>query len=152
MNDFVAPIDKIPRSKNKNKRLFAKELRSKKTASEDIFARMFQSWKSKGLIDNVSMRSQRVIGPYIVDFLINDFKVCIEVDGKYHNKNGNYDYDRDKYIYEHTGYRVFRFTNDYVEKNSESLRLRLLKIFQYFKENGCFPPPKYSSYVSKIRD
>lgn len=149
MRPNIQPIEKIPRCKNKDKRSFAKSLRQRKTKAEDSFARQFQSWKARGMIDNVSLRSQRVIGPYIVDYLVPSYKACIEIDGSFHNKRGDYDYRRDKFIYETTGFRVFRFSNKLVEQRPEEVREKLVRIFNHFKEVGSYKGPSYSQYIHR---
>ncbi len=54
----------------------------------------------------VSFQFQRQIGPYRVDFLINEL-IILELDGPHHKKQRGYDADRDKYL-EKMGYEVVR--------------------------------------------
>jgi very-short-patch-repair endonuclease len=52
---------------------------------------------------------------YIIDFYIPRYKLCIEVDGGYHNlpEQKWRDEQRDKWLVKH-GYKVLRFTNEEV--------------------------------------
>jgi saccharopine dehydrogenase (NAD+, L-lysine-forming) len=59
-------------------------------------------------------------GFYIVDFYIpKPFKICIEVDGTYHNFEAQKEQDeiRTKYLIKR-GFKVVRFTNKEIYKNS----------------------------------
>jgi very-short-patch-repair endonuclease len=50
---------------------------------------------------------QRVIGNYIVDFYIKQLGLVIEIDGKSHDFDGDYDEQREKYLTS-LGLRVYR--------------------------------------------
>lgn len=60
----------------------------------------------------VPVKRQKVIGEYIVDFYIPQYKVVIEVDGRQHSRSQNRisDAERDKYLAE-LGIRVLRYKN-----------------------------------------
>lgn len=60
----------------------------------------------------VPVKRQKIIGKYIVDFYIPEYKVVIEIDGKQHSypENRSSDAERDKYLSD-LGIRVFRYKN-----------------------------------------
>ena len=60
----------------------------------------------------VPVKRQKVIGRYIVDFYIPEYKVVIEIDGKQHSypENRIADVERDKYLSE-LGILVLRYKN-----------------------------------------
>jgi len=53
---------------------------------------------------------------YIVDFICHEKMLIIEVDGKYHKRNKEYDEKRENDL-EDYGYKVIRFTNAIVKTN-----------------------------------
>ena len=65
-------------------------------------------------------RRQRPIGPYIVDFVCLEKKLVIEVDGGQHAGQMESDSKRSDYLKE-KGYRVMRFWNNEVLKETESV-------------------------------
>ena len=58
------------------------------------------------------VKRQKVIGKYIVDFYIPEYKVVIEIDGKQHSRpeNRSSDTERDDYL-SGFGIRVLRYKN-----------------------------------------
>ena len=55
-------------------------------------------------------RRQQVIGPYIVDFVCQQVKLIIELDGAQHADQVKYDQQRDEWL-NSQGYRVMRVWN-----------------------------------------
>ena len=96
-----------------NKR--SNELRNNPTESEKI---LWQHLKSKQLDDK--FRRQHVIGNNIIDFVCLDKNLIIEVDGKIHDTQKNYDEERTKEL-ESIGFRVIRFTNAEIAGNIDSV-------------------------------
>ena len=58
----------------------------------------------------------QVIGGYIADFYCHSVGVVVEVDGKWHGSQVEYDTERDRVIEEY-GIYVLRVTNDEVRRN-----------------------------------
>lgn len=60
----------------------------------------------------IPVKRQKIIGKYIVDFYIPEYKVVIEIDGKQHSypENRIADVERDKYLSE-LGILVLRYKN-----------------------------------------
>lgn len=100
--------------KDKQKTLFArkKDLIRKATPSEKLFMLMLdtsgiQYIFQKGFINGG--------GYYIVDFYIpKPYKLCIEIDGGYHqtSKQILYDKRKDRYLKEERGFKVLRINNE----------------------------------------
>ena len=58
----------------------------------------------------VKFRRQQPFGPYCVDFVCNELKLVIELDGDQHSENIEYDNKRTEFI-ESQGYKVIRIAN-----------------------------------------
>lgn len=76
----------------------------------------------------VTVRRQKNIGNYIVDFYIAEGKVVIEIDGIQHQFPENKEKDalRDKYLSD-LGIRVLRFTNIEINDNPGYVYRTILK-------------------------
>jgi very-short-patch-repair endonuclease len=61
-------------------------------------------------------RRQEPIGSYIVDFICQEEKIIIEVDGGQHSAEREKDFERDRWLKEQ-GYKVLRFWNNEVLTN-----------------------------------
>lgn len=85
---------------------FARALRKNQTRAEDIFWREVRN----RLFLNLKFRRQVPIGKYIVDFVCEQEKLIIELDGDQHAENEAYDEKRTQMLENH-GYRVVRFWN-----------------------------------------
>jgi very-short-patch-repair endonuclease len=95
---------------------YAKHHRKNPTKAEAKLKKMLLKWK-------ISFRSQRQFDYYIVDFLIQNKRLVIEVDGGYHSKTTTYDKRRESYLRNVIGLEIIRVTNDYILK-SDGLELR----------------------------
>ena len=71
-------------------------------------------------LGGAKFRRQLPIGPYIVDFVCVEIRLVIELDGGQHSEQVAYDAARTAFI-EHEGYRVVRFWNDEVLKETEAV-------------------------------
>ncbi len=87
----------------------AKSLRENMTETEKL---LWQYLRNKQ-IEGLRFKSQHPIGRYIADFYCHKAKLVIEVDGGYHNKSEQKEYDENRNsIMESYGIKVIRFTND----------------------------------------
>lgn len=66
------------------------------------------------------------MGPFIVDFVCLKEKIIIEVDGRIHEKQLEYDQRRDRWL-KFQGYIVLRIKNDKLENNLDGTLLKLRK-------------------------
>lgn len=102
----------------------ARKLRKNMTEQE---RKLWQFLRKKS-IDGLKFRRQYPIGNYIVDFICNEKKLIIEIDGGQHNEDKNiaYDKERTKFI-ENKGYRVIRFWNCDIDNNIEGVYHAILQ-------------------------
>ena len=98
----------------------ARELRQKQTDAEQLLWRQLRNRQMAGH----KFRRQETIGPYIVDFVCLDAKLIIEIDGGQHGEQMEYDIKRSAYL-KQRGYRVLRFWNDEVLKDTNTVLERI---------------------------
>ena len=67
-------------------------------------------------LDGYKFRRQHPIGFYIVDFYCHEARLIIELDGRSHDEQIEYDAERTEGL-EGEGYRVLRFANELVMRN-----------------------------------
>ena len=71
-------------------------------------------------VDGFRFRRQAPIGPYVVDFVCFSAKLVVEVDGGHHALRPERDAKRTSWL-ENEGFRVNRFWNSEVLKNTEGV-------------------------------
>ena len=100
--------------KRKSSTASAKEMRKNFTDAE------LKLWKRlrNRLTDGEKFRRQQPIGKYIVDFVCQERKLVVEVDGGQHGEQIAYDNERTAWL-ESEGYRVLRFWNNEVLEDVE---------------------------------
>jgi very-short-patch-repair endonuclease len=105
----------------------ARSLRKNQTDAEHL---LWQKLRNRQLL-NVKFRRQFPIEPYIADFVCLELKLIIELNGSQHFDQVAYDNIRSDFL-KQRGFKVFRFWNNEVFKNTEgvmeSIRLIILKI------------------------
>ena len=97
--------------KDKQKTLFKrlKKLRDNATKSELIFKEILDSLKIKYIFQKGFISGDAYV---IVDFYLpKPYKICIEIDGKYHDKQKGKDKWKDDYL-KGRGFRVIRIKNE----------------------------------------
>ena len=103
----------------------AKSLRNNQTNTEK---QLWDYLKQKP--HGYNFRRQHPISTYIADFYCHPLKLIIEIDGGYHLKKEEQNYDKNRQeILEGHGIRFLRFTNDEIEKEIKSV---IAKIEEYF--------------------
>jgi very-short-patch-repair endonuclease len=104
--------------KRTNPKVFghAKQLHRNMTPAE---AKLWARLRAHRMND-VHFRNQHAIGHFIVDFCAPRKKLIIEVDGSQHLEQEEYDNERTAFL-ESKGYRVLRFWNKDVLKNTENV-------------------------------
>src|SRR5688572_29402808 len=85
----------------------ARSMRRAPTRAEDILWRRLRGRR----IDKLKFRRQEPIGPFIVDFVCQEAKLVIEVDGEDHLGRTESDIDRSGWL-AREGYEVLRFKNE----------------------------------------
>ena len=115
---------------NPNNLKNAKKMRSNMTPAE---TKMWRILRGKRFQD-LKFKRQVLIGNYIVDFLCENKKIIIEIDGGQHNEELNIQSDNNRTHYlENNGYKVLRFWNDEVMKNIDGV---MEVIFREVKEGS----------------
>lgn len=88
----------------------AKEMRKNPTETEDMVWQLLRNWWFFGF----KFRRQHPFSTYIADFYCHEKKIVIEIDGKIHEKQKEYDTNRDDEM-KTKWVTVFRFTNEEVQ-------------------------------------
>jgi very-short-patch-repair endonuclease len=78
---------------------------------------------------DLKFRRQFPIGPYIADFCCVERKLVVELDGGQHVDDQVYDDEREEFIGTQ-GYRVVRFWNDVVLKETDSVIEQILSVLE----------------------
>jgi very-short-patch-repair endonuclease len=78
-----------------------------------------------------SFRRQIPIGPYVADFVCNDARLIVEIDGGQHNANAH-DRKRDAWL-RNQGFLVLRFWNNEVLSNTDGVVAEIVRALK--------PPP-----------
>jgi very-short-patch-repair endonuclease len=114
----------------------ARQLRKNQTDAESYFWEKVRSKRLEGkkflrqypmkfLIDDV----QRY---FIADFYCSEFKLVIELDGKIHDQQKEYDELRD-YIMNTSNITVLRFSNNKILQNIDNVLTKILNFFNEYK-------------------
>jgi very-short-patch-repair endonuclease len=104
----------------------AKQFRRKMTRAESIVWQQLR----RNQIGGIHFRRQQVLLGFIVDFYCHKVRLIIEIDGKIHDSQKEYDLKREA-ILKANGYKIIRFRNDEVETNLEEV---MNKIEESLKE------------------
>ena len=103
------PIDPITRQ-------HARENRHRQSPAE---TKLWKALRNHNL-DDYKFRRQHPIGPYIVDFYCHEANLVIELDGRSHDAQMEYDAARTAWL-ESQGCRVIRFSNVQVKQDIVSV-------------------------------
>jgi very-short-patch-repair endonuclease len=112
-----------------NKILFARSLRHEATPEED---KIWNALRNRRFL-NCKFRRQHVIEGFVIDFYCIRHHMAIEVDGKIHERQKEYDELRQRLI-EERDVRFIRITNEEVNRDIEIL-------FRKIKESQVSPLP-----------
>ncbi|MBL8525026.1 MAG: endonuclease domain-containing protein [Betaproteobacteria bacterium] len=100
---------------------FAKSLRRNMTDAESKLWYFLRA----GRLNGHKFKRQAPIGSYIVDFVAPTLKLIVELDGSHHADQQEYDAARTRYL-NSLGYRVLRFGDDEVLKQTDAVREAIL--------------------------
>ena len=107
------------------KYLLARNLRKNSTTQENLLWSLLRNRK----LNNLKFKRQVPIGSYIVDFVCEEKKLIIELDGGQHNTPENLQYDKKRTEYLNSlGYKVIRFWNNEFDNNLEGVYEKLLEV------------------------
>jgi very-short-patch-repair endonuclease len=94
----------------------------------------------------VKFRNQHPLVYFIADFYCHELRLVVEIDGGYHKKQEQYEYDENRSAeIESWQILVVRFSNEQIENNLTSVLLQLQAIIQARKKTYHSienPPPR----------
>ncbi|MDD2907156.1 MAG: DUF559 domain-containing protein [Candidatus Gracilibacteria bacterium] len=99
----------------------SRELRKKGTKEEEILWELLRNKKLNG----IKFRRQHPFGRYVADFYSDELKLVIELDGKIHENQKEYDEIRDEIIKTY-GVNILRIKNEEINNDIEKLFKRIL--------------------------
>jgi len=102
------------------KKQFSRQLRKEATPEE---VKVWEVLRGRRFM-NLKFRRQHVIEGFVVDFYCHDLRLAIEIDGKVHDRQREYDELRQTLI-EEKGYRFVRVTNEEVNMDITILLNRI---------------------------
>ena len=94
-----------------------KELKERATDAEKIVYNYLMKKRVKFIFQKGFISGPNYV---IVDFYLpKPKKICIEIDGGYHTtlKQMNRDFNKDNYLENYRGFKVYRFTNEQIYKD-----------------------------------
>jgi len=104
--------------------------RALREAPTDAEALLWFHLRDRRLGDH-KFRRQRPVGPYFADFACLEARLIVELDGGQHAEALAYDERRTRFL-EAQGYRVLRFWNNEVLKQTDAVRERILLALQKY--------------------
>ena len=105
------------------------DLKSNQTAAEGI---LWEHLRANQL--GTKFRRQHIIGRFIADFVSLSHNIVIEVDGKIHENQQEYDAQRTVYLNE-KGFKVIRFTNEEIIANIDPVLEEIKKCIKASARN-----------------
>lgn len=112
------------------------EMRNNPTQAEAAMWEILRREVYQNFPDHIFYRQSVKYG-YILDFYCPTLRLGIEVDGYLHDKQQEYDYERDNALARH-GIQIFRFNNDDVLNNTFVVASRLHQLIEEKKSDGGF--------------
>ncbi|ABA20195.1 Protein of unknown function DUF559 [Trichormus variabilis ATCC 29413] len=108
---------------NPNKMQLAKEFRRQMTPAEKILWQHLRSNRLNGL----HFRRQQIIDGFIADFYCHAARLVIEVDGKIHELQAEYDAERDRVLLAR-GLRLLRIRNEEVVQEIDRVLMLIAQV------------------------
>ncbi|WP_439328162.1 endonuclease domain-containing protein [Lonepinella sp. BR2357] len=97
---------------------FSRELRKRDTEEEH---KLWQHLRNR-LFCGLKFYRQRVIEPYIVDFICYEKNLIIELDGSQHYEDKQMQYDKERTLYlNELGFIVLRFDNNEINRQIDNV-------------------------------
>ena len=101
----------------------AKELRRHLTPSEKILWKHLKANRLNGL----HFRRQQIVHGYFADFYCHQHALIVELDGRIHELQKEYDAERDEYLIA-LGFRIIRFANDEISKDLKRVLEKIVEV------------------------
>jgi very-short-patch-repair endonuclease len=94
---------------------YSKSLKKNRTKEELLFESLLKKVRVKFKAQKIIVPYEDNHGGYVLDFYIkHPYRLCIEIDGYYHNSRTEKDAYRDKWLLENRNIRTIRIKNDEV--------------------------------------
>jgi very-short-patch-repair endonuclease len=100
----------------------ARQLRQQHTESEALLWSLLRDKQVCGL----KFRRQNPVPPFILDFACVSKKLCVELDGDYHDTQPEKDLDRESWL-RGRGWDTIRFSNDNVNADPELVAIAIAR-------------------------
>lgn len=84
-------------------------------------------------MSQIKFRRQEVVGPYVTDFLCEEHKLVVELDGHSHDTTAIEDSERERFLTAQ-GFRVVRFMNDDVLRDVKGVVQAIGNAIEAIKE------------------
>ena len=117
------PVKNIVRGQSVSYEMYerAKKLRREMTPAEKILWKELRTNKLKGL----HFRRQQIVHGYFADFYCHQHELIVELDGRIHELQKEYDVDREEYLIA-IGFRIIRFTNEDITGNLKGVLQKIV--------------------------
>ena len=107
-------MDNLHKGASGNTFRYARENRQNQTEAEKLLWNRIRNRKLNGF----KFRRQHPISNFIADFYCHECLLAIEVDGNYHNRKEQKDYDSGRtFEVEELGIKIIRFRNEEIEND-----------------------------------
>ena len=103
----------------------ARQLRRQSTDAE---RRLLQELRNRQF-EGYEFRRQSPVGPYIADFVCWEQRLIVELDGSQHQAQSEDDQERTEFLAS-SGYRVIRFRNDQLFRETQAVLRAILSALQ----------------------
>ena len=103
----------------------AQGLRERSTDVERLLWKLLRNRQ----LENYKFRRQQPIGRYIVDFVCQEQRLIIELDGGQHAERIEQDQRRDRFL-QNAGYRILRFWNIQLQQQTEGVIETILQTLE----------------------
>jgi very-short-patch-repair endonuclease len=117
------PVENIVRGQ----RVFAKQLENAKELRREMTPAEKILWKEvkANKLNDLHFRRQQIVHGYFADFYCHQHELIVEVDGGIHERQQEYDADREEYLIA-LGLRIIRFTNDEITKDLKGVLQKIV--------------------------
>ena len=122
---------KEERHKTQTAKSRRRQLRQTSTKPEQLIWALVRNRR----LDGLKFRRQESLGPFIVDFICQEKKLILELDGGYHDDVFEADRNRQRFL-ENEGYRVLRFANDDVLSDVEAVAVAIRRTLEEMNQES----------------
>ena len=117
------PVKNIVRGQSVSYEMYerAKKLRREMTPAEKILWKELRTNKLNGL----HFRRQQIVHGYFADFYCHQHELIVELDGRIHELQKEYDAEREEYLVA-LGFRIIRFANEDITVNLKGVLQKIV--------------------------